>query len=172
MFSVLSFLRHNTSFYIPTGYKGCCASNLADNFAITTDVVNGVKKNVLALTALNHDSGCGTDSSGSNATASCSKVVSSAGGLITADLFASGVYTVIAKVPQAAGLIWAVWTYHYELHMPQYVWVCVASCVTPAKGTVGVHVWFSQELCGVHVLLRRLGHARLPAGRVHAPENV
>lgn len=53
--------------------------------------------------------------------AACEKIVTSAGGIITADIYASGVYTVIAKAPAAPGLTWAVWTYHYELHVPQYV---------------------------------------------------
>lgn len=47
--------------------------------------------------------------------------MTSAGGLITADIYGSGMYTVVAKVPQAPGMVWAIWTYHYELHMPQYV---------------------------------------------------
>lgn len=55
------------------------------------------------------------------ASAACRKIVTSAGGLITADIYGSGMYTVVAKVPQAPGMVWAIWTYHYELHMPQYV---------------------------------------------------
>ena len=38
----------------------------------------------------------------------------------TAGWFASGKYEVIAKVPDAPGMTWAVWTYHYEVHLPKY----------------------------------------------------
>ncbi len=41
------------------------------------------------------------------------------GAVITADLFASGVYTVRAKVPNAPGVRWAMWLYHNEYHIPR-----------------------------------------------------
>ena len=113
----------NKSFLIPTGYKGCCASNISDNFDVVYDDVNGVHKPVLAINAFNRDNAaCGTTANESESvggSAACAKVVSSAGAIITSDIFASGSYSVIAKVPQAPGLIWAVWLYHYELHVPQ-----------------------------------------------------
>lgn len=38
-------------------------------------------------------------------------VVANTGGIVTADQFASGTYEVVAKVPQAQGLVWAIWTF-------------------------------------------------------------
>lgn len=104
-----------TNWLIPTGYKGCCASDPSENFEMTTDVVNGVTKPVLALKAFNAD---GPSCTSHTADGTCRKTVTSAGGLITADIYASASYSVVAKVPQASGMIWAVWTYHYEEHFP------------------------------------------------------
>lgn len=77
------------------------------------DNVDGLgEKPVLALTAVSRDSpGCATGGK-------CKKIVYSAGALATAMHFGSGVYEVMAKVPDAPGMIWAVWAYHYEPHMP------------------------------------------------------
>lgn len=100
--SVFVCCRLPTSFYIPTGYKGCCVSNVSENIQLTMDVVNGVKKPVLALNAYNRDNNCLADSP-----TACSKVVDSAGGLITADIYASGSFSVVAKASGAPGLIFA-----------------------------------------------------------------
>ena len=48
----------------------------------------------------------------------CHKIVKHGGSIATSDLYASGRYDVVAKVPASSGLIWAVWTYHYEEHFP------------------------------------------------------
>ena len=69
---------------------------------ITVDIVNGVKKNVLSLTAFNKDSE--TPCVGLQ----CHKVVTSNGAITTAGLFASGRYEVVAKVANASGLVWCV----------------------------------------------------------------
>ena len=98
--------------------KGCCAvdkyaSNpFHKNINIVQDVVNGVTKSVLKLTAYNQDN---VDLCPGPR---CKKDVSSSGTIATADIFASGRYEVRAKVPKASGLVWAMWTFHYEEHLP------------------------------------------------------
>ena len=98
--------------------KGCCdvdkyaANPYHKNINIVTDIVDGVKKNVLQLTAYNEDNP--TLCPGPK----CKKDVSSSGTIATADIFASGRYEVRAKVPKASGLVWAMWTFHYEEHLP------------------------------------------------------
>jgi beta-glucanase (GH16 family) len=47
--------------------------------------------------------------------------VTSSGSIATARIFGSGLYEVVAKVPQASGMIWAIWTYHYEPRLPKSV---------------------------------------------------
>ena len=42
--------------------------------------------------------------------------VSSGAVVQTRDFFASGRYEVRAKVPRVEGMIWALWTFHYETH--------------------------------------------------------
>lgn len=70
------------------------------------------KKNVMTLIALNKDaSACGLCPAGKTCPG-CHKEVVSAGAVQTAKIYASGRYDVIAKVPKAAGLIWAVWYVH------------------------------------------------------------
>ena len=98
--------------------KGCCATDkyaknkYRKNINIVKDVVDGVEKNVLEFTAYNQDNAdlCPGPK--------CKKDVSSSGTIATADHFASGSYEVVAKVPAAQGLVWAVWTFHYEEHLP------------------------------------------------------
>ena len=48
----------------------------------------------------------------------CHKKVESSGIVQTNDMFASGRYEVVAKVPGDRGLVWAIWTFHYEEHIP------------------------------------------------------
>ena len=94
---------------VATGTKGCCEKdNISANVYIVPGVdVLGETKSVLALRAWNKDGGGGH------------KAVKSAGIVLTRDLFASGRYEVVAKVPLSAGLVWAAWTFHYELHVPK-----------------------------------------------------
>ena len=85
--------------------KGCCdvdkyASNpYHKNINIVEDVVDGVTKPVLQLTAYNVDNP--TLCPGPR----CKKDVSSSGTVATANIFASGKYEVRAKVPKASGLV-------------------------------------------------------------------
>ena len=81
------------------------------------DSVNGRSKPVLEMIAYNADD----PSSCKSEDLPCRKRVTSSGAIITSDIYASGVYSVVAKVPPASGLIWAVWMYHYELHLPGLV---------------------------------------------------
>ena len=86
--------------------KGCCSKRLEDNVDLVRDTVDGVRKPVLRLRAHSMDSGCpGTH---------CKKHLNNTGVVATADLFGSGRYEVRAKVPQASGMVWAIWTFHGE----------------------------------------------------------
>lgn len=96
--------------------KGCCeedkyaTNKYAKNINVVKDAELG--KNVLAMTAWNMDDPnlCPGPK--------CHKIVKSTGAISTAGLFGSGRYEVIAKVPASLGLVWAVWTFHYEEHLP------------------------------------------------------
>jgi len=66
---------------------------------VVTDTVNGVQKNVLRLKA---------EAEGDK--------VTSAAVLQTANLYGSARYEVVARFPQKTGLVYAVWTFHYEHH--------------------------------------------------------
>ena len=98
--------------------KGCCdvdkySKNMYHkNINVVEDLVNGVKKSVIELTAYAKDNVdlCPGPK--------CRKDVMSSGTLASAGLFASGRYEVIAKVPAVSGLVWAIWTFHYEAHLP------------------------------------------------------
>jgi hypothetical protein len=99
--------------------KGCCDFEPAvglnpfrRNLNIVVDEVNGVQKQVLAMTAWNED-----DASSCPGPA-CFKNVRSSGTVSTTDIFGSGRYEVVAKVANASGLVWALWTFHYEEHLP------------------------------------------------------
>ena len=118
--------------------KGCCEHDkyapqqYARNINVVKDMVNGVEKNVIALTAWNADNpdNCpGPD---------CRKDVTSSGTLASAQLVASGRYEVIAKVPAASGLVWAIWTFHYESHMPSDCKTSVCYCTNMPNTTVMV----------------------------------
>lgn len=98
------------NFLVATGEKGCCDPVITKNVNIGTDVVNGKTKNVLELTAWNGDVKYPNQP--------VRKKVNNAGMVKTAGHFASGRYEVDAKVPAASGVVWAVWTYHYEEHFP------------------------------------------------------
>lgn len=82
------------------------------------------RKNVLRLTSMNGDNlqpqSCGSCANPADPIEcpNCHKYVLSAALVETTDLFASGKYDVIAKVPANSGLIWAMWTFHYEEHIP------------------------------------------------------
>lgn len=98
-----------------------------------------VRKNVLRLTSYNEDNTlchypfppaqCGDQNNCDKGTPChtcwmrakklmCHKQVGSSGIVQTSEMFASGRYDVIAKVPADRGLVWAVWTFHYEEHIP------------------------------------------------------
>lgn len=70
------------------------------------------QKNVLDLIAMNQDNPqpdiCG-NCKVNEPCPSCHKRVRAAGAVQTAELYASGRYDVLAKVPAASGLVWAVW---------------------------------------------------------------
>lgn len=79
------------------------------NVKITQDVVNGVAKNVVQLTARSSD---GTE-------------VDSTAIIQSAQLFNSGKYEVVAAFPNVMGLVSTFWSFHYEVHKestdPQFV---------------------------------------------------
>ena len=108
----------STSFYVAK-VKGCCdedkynkTNKFGKNINVIKDVVNGVEKNVLALTAWSEDnpSLCPGPR--------CRKDVTSNGAVVSANIYGSGRYEVIANVANASGLVWAIWTFHYEEHLP------------------------------------------------------
>jgi hypothetical protein len=105
------------TFYVAK-VKGCCDENkyatnkFEKNINVEKDVVNGVEKNVLAMTAWNADNPDRCPGDG------CFKDVSSNAAIVSADIFGSGRYEVIAKVANASGLVWAIWTFHYSEHLP------------------------------------------------------
>eukprot|EP01029_Cantina_marsupialis_P007904 TRINITY_DN19026_c0_g1_i4.p1 TRINITY_DN19026_c0_g1~~TRINITY_DN19026_c0_g1_i4.p1 ORF type:complete len:570 (-),score=90.73 TRINITY_DN19026_c0_g1_i4:93-1802(-) len=77
------------------------------------------KKNVVRLTAIAKDNGwCNECKNFGTHCDECHKQVTSNGALQTVDVFASARYEVVAKVPGDRGLVWAIWTYHYEEHIP------------------------------------------------------
>lgn len=88
------------------------AGRFRRNINVVKDSVAGVLKNVVQLTAWNADdvSNCPGPH--------CHKLVTSNGALATAGVFGSGRFEVIAKVPAAPGLVWALWSFHYEEHLP------------------------------------------------------
>ena len=73
--------------------------SLLTNLDVIADTVNGTRKNVVRIKAVAEN---GT--------------VTSAGLLQTADLFGSGRYEVVARFPPKKGLVFAVWSFHYEHH--------------------------------------------------------
>ena len=77
--------------------------SIADNVDIVTDKVDGVEQNVLRLQM--HAAGSGDD-----------WYIESGAVVETRDFFASGRYSIRAKVPRVKGMIWALWTFHYETH--------------------------------------------------------
>ena len=108
----------STSFYVAK-VKGCCdvdkynkTNKFSKNINIIKDQVDGVEKNVLALTAWSEDnpSLCPGPM--------CRKDVTSNGAVVSANIYGSGRYEVIANVANASGLVWAIWTFHYEEHLP------------------------------------------------------
>ena len=90
--------------------------------ATDTDGKGGASFPVLALRAHANDDDTGEGKSCCNGTdcpgKTCHKIVTHSGTIASAGLYASGRYDVVAKVPASSGLIWAVWTYHYEEHFP------------------------------------------------------
>ena len=106
-----------SSFYVAK-VKGCCdedkynkTNKFGKNINVIKDTVNGVEKNVLALTAWNADTQCCPGPA-------CHKDVTSNGAVVSANIYGSGRYEVIANVANASGLVWAIWTFHYEEHLP------------------------------------------------------
>jgi hypothetical protein len=110
--------------------------------AMDTDGEVGAPFPVLALRAHANDDDTGEGKSCCNGTdcpgKTCHKIVTHSGTIASAGLYASGRYDVVAKVPASSGLIWAVWTYHYEEHFP-------ADCT---RGQVSfVYRYISRESC-------------------------
>jgi hypothetical protein len=77
--------------------------SLNSNVDIIKDKISGIEQNVLRLQM--HAAGSGD-----------SWYVESGAVVQTTDFFASGRYTVRAKVPRIKGMVWALWTFHYETH--------------------------------------------------------
>jgi hypothetical protein len=77
--------------------------SIKDNVDIVKDVVDGIEQNVLRLQM--HAAGSGDN-----------WYVESGAVVQTRDFFASGRYELKAKVPRVEGMIWALWTFHYETH--------------------------------------------------------
>ena len=79
-----------------------------------------VKKNVVRLTSRNEDAIICSDPFTSAAIKKllCHKTVMSSGLLQTSNMYASAKFEVVAKVPADRGLVWAIWTFHQELHVP------------------------------------------------------
>jgi hypothetical protein len=76
--------------------------SLPENVDVVTDIVDGKEQNVLRLKA-QADPGTG--------------VVGSGAIMQTTDMFASGRFEIKAKFPKVEGLVFAVWTFHYEKHL-------------------------------------------------------
>ena len=89
----------NSTNFVVLKQKG----SLLENVEIVTDKVDGIEKNVLKLAM--HAEGTGD-----------AWHVYSGAVVQTRDFFASGRYEVRAKVPRVEGMIWALWTFHYETH--------------------------------------------------------
>jgi hypothetical protein len=75
--------------------------------------------------------------------------VSFSGSVISADLFASGTYTVRAKVPPASGTRWAIWIYHNEYHLPRDC--SEYTCYCGSWGKQVLHAW--ENSCHVRVFI-------------------
>ncbi len=75
---------------------------------------------------------------------------------------------VVAKVPQASGMIWSVWLYHYEVHLPRCVSIisgglsdvlvtessgpCRALCMfVCVLGGGGIHAVLCTPVCRCHL---------------------
>ena len=86
-----------------------------ENVEIVVDTVDGKKQNVVKLTARTYVTAANA-SSASVVGDEAGPTVWEAALLQTAELYASGRYEIKAKVPRAQGLVWGVWTYHYENH--------------------------------------------------------
>lgn len=71
-------------------------------------------RSVLRLTGINGDNDECLNCEFTHTCHLCHKEVFSSGVVQTADIFASGRYEVVAKVPPDSGLVWAIWTFHYE----------------------------------------------------------
>jgi hypothetical protein len=77
--------------------------SIADNVDIVKDKVDNVEQNVLRLQMQASGSGDGW-------------YINSGAVVQTTDLFASGRFSIKAKVPRVKGMVWALWTFHYETH--------------------------------------------------------
>ena len=77
-------------------------------------------KNVLRLTSRNIDADICDDPfvKPADKLKLCHKVVKSSGLIQTNDMYASARFDIVAKVPADRGLVWALWTFHQELHVP------------------------------------------------------
>lgn len=136
------------NFVVATGTKQCCdGKNLRKNVDVVTDVVNGVTKNVVKLTATNADIRCPGPS--------CRKLVVTSGAFQTSRFYGAGHYEVVAKVPAASGMIWAIWTFHYEEHLPTdptnySCWCGVPPSGHCIKGECMPSSLYHQNACSSH----------------------
>jgi hypothetical protein len=78
------------------------------------------KKNVLRLTSRNDDADiCNNPfTNPADKKKLCHKIIKSSGLVQTNDMYASARFDVVAKVPADRGLVWAIWTFHQEQHVP------------------------------------------------------
>ena len=90
----------------------------------------------------------------------------------TADIFASGKYDVIAKVPARSGLVWAMWTFHQEEHIADgscHSYQCYRDAFHGTDGIGPKKTWSeccdtrcctyvtsdTLSLCGMHLIATR-----------------
>ena len=78
------------------------------------------RKNVLRLTSRNADGDICSDpyTNSSDKKKLCHKIIKSSGLVQTNEMYASARFDVVAKVPADRGLVWAIWTFHQEQHVP------------------------------------------------------
>ena len=111
---------------------------------------NPKRKNVLRLTSRNDDASICSDpfTTPADKKKLCHKVLKSSGLVQTNDMYGSARFEVIAKVPADRGLVWALWTFHQELHVPGKLGCEDYSCYADGfpGGTLGNETGMSNLL--------------------------